>query len=235
VDENMAELESALAELEDSKVHVRNAREQLKRLTSLKTNSYSSIQQTEDAEAVYQRALAGQKVSEAKLEKARVRVERQEDSDEDLLVQQARARYEQARWEMSQTKVVAPCSGVLEKVGVHEGETVKTHSTLMVLVCTDRFWVDANFKETQMERIRPGQVVKIKVDMYPKQNFEGIVENLSPASGTAFSLLPPQNATGNWVKTTQRIPVKIRVLTPDRQFPLRVGASCTVKIDTSEL
>jgi membrane fusion protein (multidrug efflux system) len=234
-EENMAELESALAELEDAKVHVRNAREQLKRLASLKTQSYSSIQQTEDAEAVYQRAIAGQKVAEAKLEKARVRIAREEGSEEDLLIQEARARFEKAGWELRQTRIVAPCQGVLETVGVHGGETVKAHSTLMVLVCTDKFWVDANFKETQMERIRPGQSVTIKVDMYPNQVFEGVVENLSPASGTAFSLLPPQNATGNWVKTTQRIPVRIRVLQPDPRFPLRVGASTTVKIDTSGL
>lgn len=83
-----------------------------------------------------------------------------------------------------------------------------------------------------MDRIRPGQQATIKIDMYPGQEFHGVVQNIDPASGTAFSLLPPQNATGNWVKVTQRVPVRILVTDHKREYPLRVQTSGEVTIDT---
>ena len=232
VAENSAELASAEADVQDARVHLSNARDQLKRLAELKKQSYSSEQQTEDAEAAYERARAALKMAEARLAKARARVSREEHSKEDILVTAAKARLTNARWALGQTQVRAPCDGILESVDVHVGETVRARTPVMVLICTDRFWVNANFKETQINRIAPGQSVEIEVDMYPDKIFQGVVESLNPATGTAFSLLPPENATGNWVKTTQRVPVKIRVTTPEPAYPLRVGASSKVTIDT---
>ena len=104
---------------------------------------------------------------------------------------------------------------------------------MFVLVCNQRFWVDANFKETQLEHIRPGQPADIHVDMYPDHPFQGVVENVSAATGSVFSLLPPQNANGNWVKVIQRVPVRIKIDNPDPAFPMLVGASTTVTIDTT--
>ncbi|MDE2089643.1 MAG: HlyD family secretion protein, partial [Gammaproteobacteria bacterium] len=92
--------------------------------------------------------------------------------------------------------------------------------------------VDANFKETDLQAIRPGQPAVIYVDMYPDHHFRGVVESISGGSGAAFSLLPPQNATGNWVKVTQRVPVRVRILDPSPSHPLRVGTSATVTVDT---
>jgi len=92
------------------------------------------------------------------------------------------------------------------------------------------FWVDANFKETEMPGLRAGQLGEIEVDMYPGHRFQVQVESLGGGTGTAFSLLPPQNATGNWVKVTQRIPIKVRFEGFDSQFPLRVGATVTVTV-----
>ncbi|KJS05616.1 MAG: hypothetical protein VR73_11995 [Gammaproteobacteria bacterium BRH_c0] len=234
VEENRAELASAEAELEDARVHQANALDQLQRLKTLKRQAYSSEQQTEDAQAIWERAQAAIKVSEAKLEKARARLANGSNVSEDLLVAAARAHLKQARWALARTHMSAPCNGTLEKVNVHVGETVRAHQAVMVLVCTDTFWVKANFKETQLARIRPGQSVDISVDMYPGAAFTGVVESISPASGTAFSLLPPENATGNWVKTTQRIPVKILVTGQPPQSPLRVGTSSAVRIDTRD-
>src|SRR5690606_22601513 len=231
VAENRAELASAEADLEDARVHLDNARDQLARLRTLKRQSYSSAQQTEDAQATFERARATLRVREAQREKARARLTNGESPD-DLLVLAAQAHLDQARWSLARTQVSAPCDGTLESVAVHAGETVKAHQPAMVLVCTDRFWIEANFKETQLARIRPGQPVDIALDMYPGESFAGVVESISPASGTAFSLLPPENATGNWVKTTQRIPVKIRVTENPGRHPLRVGASSAVSIDT---
>ncbi len=232
VQENRAELATAEATVRDARIHLENAGDQLRRLENLKEKSYSSIQQTDDAEALYRRARAQLEVSEARLEKARVRLTPNE-AGEDLLVAEARANLEHARWALSQTTVKAPCDGILESVDINPGETVRAHNSLMLLVCTNRYWINANFKETQLERIRPGQPVEIEVDMYPDHVFRGVVQSISPASGTAFSLLPPENATGNWVKTTQRIPVRIHVLDRDEDYPLRVGASTQVRIDTT--
>jgi membrane fusion protein (multidrug efflux system) len=94
--------------------------------------------------------------------------------------------------------------------------------------------VDANFKETELKDIRPGQKAIITSDVYPDHPFHGVVQSLSGGSGTAFSLLPPQNATGNWVKVTQRVPVRIRVEDPDPQHPLRIGTTASVKVRKSE-
>jgi membrane fusion protein (multidrug efflux system) len=99
-------------------------------------------------------------------------------------------------------------------------------------VDTHEWWVDANFKETDLHRIHPGQPAQITLDMYPGVTFHGEVLSVSPASGAAFSLLPPENATGNWVKVTQRFPVKVSVLDPDPAFALHIGASSTVTINT---
>jgi len=101
---------------------------------------------------------------------------------------------------------------------------------LFGLIVDKSFWVDANFKETELVDVRPGQHAEIEVDMYPGHQFPGHVDSLSGGTGTAFSLLPPQNATGNWVKVTQRVPVKVRFDGFDPAFPLRVGATATVTV-----
>ena len=100
------------------------------------------------------------------------------------------------------------------------------------LVELSPWWVNANFKETQLKRIKPGQIATVTVDMYPDHPFKGVVDSISVGSGSAFSLLPPENATGNWVKVTQRIPVKILITNTSSQYPLRVGSSAVVTVDT---
>lgn len=145
----------------------------------------------------------------------------------------AEAARDQARLNLSYTTINAPASGVLGKILVRPGDIVQAGQPLFPLVENRTFWVDANYKETDLARIRPGQPVTIKVDMYRGKTFKGVVESVSPASGAAFSLLPPENATGNWVKVTQRFPVRVRVITRDGDPPLRIGASSSVTIDTT--
>ena len=94
--------------------------------------------------------------------------------------------------------------------------------------------MNANFKETDLARIKAGQPATIALDMYPSVSFEGEVESISPGSGATFSVLPAENATGNWVKVTQRFPVRIRIVNPPADRPLRVGASATVTVDTTK-
>ncbi|HED17877.1 MAG TPA: HlyD family secretion protein [Gammaproteobacteria bacterium] len=145
----------------------------------------------------------------------------------------AKTTLDRARLNLSYTTINAPVSGLLGKISVRPGDLVQAGQQLFPLVEDHTFWVNANYKETDLARIKAGQPATISIDMYPDKTFHGVVESLSPASGTAFSLLPPENATGNWVKVTQRFPVRVRVITRDSDRPLRIGASCSVTVDTS--
>jgi membrane fusion protein (multidrug efflux system) len=146
----------------------------------------------------------------------------------------SQAQLDQAQLDLAHTKIFAPQSGVVTQFTIRPGNNVLADNTLFMLVEQNNFWVDANFKETQVARIKAGQKVKIVLDMFPHHSFEGIVDAVSSASGSVFSLMPPENASGNWVKVTQRFPVKILIKNPDTSFPLRAGATATATIDTSE-
>ena len=121
---------------------------------------------------------------------------------------EARAEAEQGKLNLSYTKIYAPQSGRVTNKSVEEGEYIKVGQALMAIIPSD-MWVVANFKETQLKYIQPGQKVKIKVDAYPQKIFRGHIDSIQAGTGAAFSLLPPENATGNYVKVVQRVPVKI--------------------------
>jgi membrane fusion protein (multidrug efflux system) len=152
-------------------------------------------------------------------------------------LKEARARLEQAALNLSYTRIQAPFAGYITKKQVEPGNWVAPGQPLMVLVplTYEQVWIQANFKETQITEMCIGQPATVKVDAYPGQNFKGRVDSLMAGTGSAFALLPPENATGNWVKVVQRLPVKV-VLTPpfplDR--PLRLGMSTEVTIDTRD-
>jgi len=150
-------------------------------------------------------------------------------------IQQATAQLGEAKYNLAHTTISAPAMGRLAGFKVRIGDTVIKGIDLFSLVEQQNFWVNANFKETQLKRIKVGQMATIKVDMYPDHVFKGKVQSISPGSGTIFSLLPPENATGNWVKVTQRIPVKISILNPDQRYPLKAGSSAKATIDTLSL
>ena len=101
---------------------------------------------------------------------------------------------------------------------------------LFSLISDHEFWVDTNLKETDLKQIKSGQHADVEVDMYPGHVFRGVVESISGGSGTVFSLFPTQNATGNWVKITQRVPVRVRIVELDSKYPLRIGTSASVRI-----
>ena len=151
--------------------------------------------------------------------------------DENAGIKAARAALEQARKDLGETRITAPANGLLGEVDLRPGSYVNAGDPLFALVENDPVWVDANFKETDLPRIRPGQPATVSVDLLPGKTFRGEVEGLSPASGAAFALLPPENATGNWVKVTQRFAVRIRILDPVPE--LRVRASAEVAVDTA--
>ena len=112
------------------------------------------------------------------------------------------------------------------------GQYITVGSTAMALVVSGNLWIEANFTETDLTHVQPGQPVTIHVDTYPDVHWKGTVESLSPATGAEFAVIPAQNATGNWVKITQRVPVRIRIEDAPGQPQLRAGLSTYVEIDT---
>ena len=147
------------------------------------------------------------------------------------LVAQARARLAQAGLNQSYVDVVAPQDGIVTKVDqLQVGNYINAAAPVFSLVST-RLWVEAEFKENQLEYMRPGQHATVKIDAYPDQRFDAQIEAISPGTGSSFSLLPAENATGNWVKVSQRVPVRI-VFTRRPDVPMASGLSVSVKVDT---
>lgn len=130
------------------------------------------------------------------------------------------------------TQLRSPVDGYVTNLNLQTGELVATGQKLFGLVDNANWWMDVNFKETQLKRIKAGQSATVELDMYDHK-YKGIVQSLSYASGNTFSLLPAQNATGNWVKVTQRFTVRVK-LENDPEFPLRVGASGNVTVNTTK-
>lgn len=141
------------------------------------------------------------------------------------VVKQRQADLDNAKLQLSYTTLVAPGNGIVSKKNVQPGQVVQPGQQLLGIVSSNKTWVIANFKETQLEDMKVGQPVKLEVDAYPNEDFKGHIESLSAATGARFALLPPDNASGNFVKVTQRVPVKIVLDHEDPQHPLRAGMS----------
>jgi len=151
-------------------------------------------------------------------------------------VQAAKADYVQAWLAARRNTILAPVSGYVAKRSVQIGARATPGTSLMAIVPLDQLWVDANFKESELKHIRVGQPAKVEADMYGgKVEFHGRVVGLSAGTGSAFSLLPAQNASGNWIKVVQRLPVRIALDPKElKEHPLRIGLSTTVSVDISK-
>jgi membrane fusion protein (multidrug efflux system) len=149
------------------------------------------------------------------------------------MVQHAQAALDRAALNLSYTEIRAPENGIVTKVDqLQVGNYVTASTPLFSLMSTDRVWVEANFKETELTHMRSGQQATVEVDTYPDVTFSAKVESLSPGTGLTFALLPAENATGNWVKVVQRLPVRLHLERLDPNAPLHAGLSVTVEVDT---
>ena len=151
-------------------------------------------------------------------------------------IQSAVSNFKQAWLNLERTKIRSPIKGYVARRNAQVGQAVSVGGALMAVVTTDQMWLDANFKETQLTHMRIGQPVEIHFDLYGKdKTFNGKVVGIEMGTGSAFSLLPTQNATGNWIKVVQRVPVRIQ-LDPQQliENPLRIGLSATVKVNVSD-
>lgn len=176
--------------------------------------------------------VAKQAVVAAQNNLAEARAKRGESGNDNAQIQAAKAAVAQAQLNLQYTNVYAPENGQLAQMTLQPGQTVTAYQSLFSLVEDANWWATANMKETNLSRVHPGQKALVEIDMYPGHLFHGTVKSISPGSGSSFALLPSENATGNWVKVTQRFPVRIEINTSTPQYPLRIGASCTVTIDT---
>jgi len=205
-----------------------NAATENQRMQQLVKRNMISKEQSDNARFAYNEAAATAMAAQQTIRAA------QADSDEIAIeIKAALLAKSQAELELSYTEVRAPVDGILGEVPTRIGQFVSSGQTLFPLVDSSHYWIDANFKETDLHVIKPGQMVSIDLDMYPNHTLTGTVESLSPASGTSFSLIPAQNATGNWVKVTQRFPVRIMLDQAPDALPLRIGSSATVTVDTT--
>ena len=152
--------------------------------------------------------------------------------DDHPTVRKAQAALEKAEYDLERTVVRAPQNGVVTKVEqLQVGSYVNAAAPVFSMI-SDRVWVEANFKETELTYMRPGQTATVAIDTYPDAVLEARVESLSPGTGLTFSLLPAENATGNWVKVVQRLPVRLVLDKPPADLPLHAGLSATVEVDT---
>ncbi len=148
-------------------------------------------------------------------------------------MKQAETAVKQAQLNLDYATVKSPVKGIVSKKSVEPGQVVQPGQPLMTVIPLDRIWITANFKETQLAAMRPGQRVTVKVDAYGGREFNGKVDSIAAATGSRFSLLPPDNATGNFVKVVQRVPVKILLDDgQDKEDVLRPGMSVTPTIYT---
>jgi membrane fusion protein, multidrug efflux system len=153
--------------------------------------------------------------------------------DKHPLVQEAQAALDRAQLNLSYTVIKAPIDGVVTRVEqLQVGDYIAASAPVFALVATGDTWIEANFKEVQLAHMQPGQTATIRIDRIPGKHFSAKVVSLSPGTGSQFSLLPPENATGNWVKVVQRVPVRLHITDPDAAVLLQAGLSADVKVDT---
>jgi membrane fusion protein (multidrug efflux system) len=223
-----ARLSAANANIQQAEVTARRAAEDLARYRALAEKNAVSRQQLDQAEAAS--ATARAQLSAAHDQAAAASAATRTAGGQ---LQGASAARDEAQLQLTYTRIVAPLDGVVSRKSVEVGQLVQPGQQLMSVVPLTDIWAVANLKETQLRDVSPGDPAEIRVDSNPGVVHRAVVESISPATGAKFSLLPPDNATGNFTKVVQRVPVRLRFVEPnDPAHPLRPGMSVKVTIDT---
>ena len=255
------QVEAAAARVNQAKANAQKAQDDVDRYTPLVQKDVISKQQFDAAVSVAAAAKAAvaeaeanvlaqqngvsnarQKLAQsqaqsqqsAKNAPGQIRVEQSRATAAEAAVKQAEAKVAQARLNLSYTKIVAPSAGIVNKKNVQIGGNLSVGQDLMTIIPLTDLWVTANFKETQLAKMHPGQMVTLKVDAYGGRKFSGKITQVGGATGSMLSLFPPENATGNYVKVVQRIPVRIdftNLQQEDGDYVLRPGLSVTPEVE----
>ncbi len=235
VEAQQAGVTQAQAQLTSSQAQARRAQLELERQQKLAGNAYASQQTLEQAQANRDQADAAVAAGNAAVAAALANVDvfKAQQLEAARTLDELKTAQAKAERDLSFTEIRAPIDGVIGNRAVKVGDFMQIGQRFASLVPLDDVYIDANFKETQLGRLRPGQPVEVSVDALPEHDIEGRVASMSPASGSVFSLLPPDNATGNFTKIVQRIPVRIKVPAEvaNRKL-LRPGMSVVVKVNT---
>jgi membrane fusion protein, multidrug efflux system len=230
-------VEQAQANLASAEAGQKRADLDYDRQQALSTKGFASHATFEQSEAARDQGVAGVKSARAAFDTARdnVEVTKAQQAEAQAQLAELKTSLAKAERDLDFASVRAPVDGTFSNRLVNTGDFVAVGQRLGNVVPLDDVFIDANFKETQLKRIRPGQSVTIKVDAYGSRKFKGTVDSISPAAGSVFTLLPPDNATGNFTKIVQRLPVRIRVPKDvARQNLLRAGMSVYATVDTTD-
>ena len=230
-------VEQAQANLASAEAGLKRAGLEYDRQQELSTKGFASHAIYEQSEAARDQGVAGVKAAQAAFDTARsnVDVTRAQQAEAQAQLAELKTQLAKAERDLDFASVRSPVDGLFSNRLVNTGDFVAVGQRLGNIVPLDDVYIDANYKETQLKRIRPGQPVTIKVDAYGFRKFKGTVESISPAAGSVFTLLPPDNATGNFTKIVQRLPVRIRVPKDvARQNLLRAGMSVYTTVDTNK-
>ncbi|WP_291849002.1 HlyD family secretion protein [Bradyrhizobium sp.] len=229
--------EQTRAQLASSEAALKRAGLDFERQQALSTKGFASRATFEVSEAGRDQGIAAVRSAQAAYDAARdnVEVTKAQQAEARAQLAELQSTLAKAERDLAFTSVRAPVDGTFSNRIVNTGDYIQAGQRLGSLVPLNDVFIDANYKETQLKRIRPGQPVKISVDAYGHRKFAGIVDSISPAAGSVFTLLPPDNATGNFTKIVQRLPVRIRVPKEvAKQNLLRAGMSVYTTVDTRE-
>jgi membrane fusion protein (multidrug efflux system) len=235
IESGRASAAQADAQIAAARAEAERAESDYARQQQLARSDYTSRAALENAKAARDRADANVKSAQAALSAAQANVEvlSAQQKEGERLAAEYQTAIEKAERDLSFTEIRAPVDGIIGNKAMEVGTYVQPGARLAALVPLTSVHVDANFKETQLASLKPGQKVHVKVDAFPDSDIVGTVESVSPAAGAVFSLLPPENATGNFTKIVQRVPVRVAV-NPEiaQQGLLRPGLSVVVDVDT---
>jgi membrane fusion protein (multidrug efflux system) len=230
----MQQANQADAAIPQRRAQYEQARDEYNRRHPLLERRAVSAEEVDTGKRQMQQALAALQAAEREAAAAHAQVDGTTVEDFPAVIQ-ARAQFRNAWVNNGRNAIVSPIEGYAARRQVQVGQRIQPGQDLLTVVPLSDLWVDANFKETQLEHIRIGQPVKITTDMYSDVEYRGTVVGLNAGTGSAFSLLPAENATGNWIKVVQRLPVRVAINADYlRKHPLRIGLSTYVNVDTHD-
>jgi len=237
VGEARAAVATAESQTRAAEVQLAQARLDEERATKLARGDAATADHLEHAQTARRMAEARFEAAKRSVDQARASLGIAVDAPdtEAASVRQATASRDEASLLLSYTEIRAPSAGIIARRSAEVGQTVQAGQPIMAIVPLERVYIEANFKETQLEAVRVGQPATVVADLYPDHVYTGRVASLAPGSGAAFALLPPENASGNWVKVVQRLPVRIALdAPPPAEWPLPVSVSVVATINVTD-